>query len=138
VIVTVLGGVAAVALAALSALHLYWAFGGQSAKAAVVPTVDGRPTFAPSRSATVVVAALLAVSALILVGAISSWTPTVLYRIGAAGLGLVLLARAIGDGRTVGFSKRVRDTAFARNDTRLYSPLCLFLGASALLVAAAA
>jgi hypothetical protein len=39
----------------------------------------------------------------------------------------VLLARAIGDGRTLGFTKRVRDTAFARNDTRLFSPLCLFL-----------
>lgn len=137
-IVTVLGAVAAVLLAGLSALHLYWAFGGQGAKAAVVPTVDGRPTLAPSTGATVVVAVLLALAALVLVGALSAWPPTALFRIGAGGLGLVLLARAIGDGRTVGFSKRVRDTAFARNDTRLYSPLCLVLGATALLVAVAA
>jgi hypothetical protein len=135
VIVTALGTVAAVVLAGLSALHLYWAFGGQRAKAAVVPTVEGRPTLTPSTRATIAVAVLLGLSALILVGATSSWPPAALYRVGAAGLGLVLLARAIGDRRTVGFSKRVRDTPFARNDTRLYSPLCLFLGGTSLLVA---
>jgi hypothetical protein len=129
--VDVLAVVAAVVLAGLSALHVYWAVGGQGVRAAVVPTVEGRPTLSPSVAATLVVALLLALAALILVGITAGWAPTWLYRAGGAGLSLVLLARAIGDGRTVGFTKRVRDTAFARNDTRLFSPLCLFLAVAA-------
>ncbi|MDF0673312.1 MAG: DUF3995 domain-containing protein [Nitrospira sp.] len=42
-------------------------------------------------------------------------------------LALVLLLRAIGDFRLVGFWNRIRDTCFARLDTALYSPLCLAL-----------
>ncbi len=104
-------------------------------RTAVIPTVDGRPTLEPSTTATLAVAFLLALSALILVAAVSGWTPTWLFRLGAAGIGLVLLARAVGDFRTVGFFKRVRDTDFARNDTRYFAPLCLFLGVAAALVA---
>jgi len=44
-------------------------------------------------------------------------------------LALVLLLRAIGDFRLVGFFKRIRGSRFARLDTVLYSPLCLALSA---------
>jgi hypothetical protein len=135
VIVSALAIVAALIFVALSALHVYWAFGGSGVRTAVIPTVDGRPTLKPSMSATLVVAFLLALSALILVAAVSGWAPTWLFRLGAAGIGLVLLARAVGDFRTVGFFKRVRDTDFARNDTRYFAPLCLFLGLAAAIVA---
>ena len=36
-----------------------------------------------------------------------------------------------GDRKHVGFLKRVRDTEFARRDSRIYSPLCLLLGLGA-------
>jgi hypothetical protein len=39
-------------------------------------------------------------------------------------LAAVFALRAIGDFRYVGFFKRVRNTGFARLDTRAYSPLC--------------
>jgi hypothetical protein len=135
VIVDVLGAAAAAVLAAISLLHVSWAFGSRGVGAAVIPTVDGKPTLSPSRTATLAVAFLLALSAFILVGALRGWTPTWLFRIGAAGIAVVLLARAIGDGRQVGFFKRVRDTRFARNDTRFFSPLCLVLGSASALVA---
>ena len=128
------GIVAAVILGLLSLLHVYWAFGTRGTSA-VIPTVDGRATLTPSRTATLVVAVLLALSAVILLGGVLGWAPTWMFRTGAAGVGVVLLARAIGDGRTVGFSKRIRDTQFARNDTRFFAPLCLVLGASAVGVA---
>jgi len=129
---------AAVVLAALSALHLSWALGGRRGRGAAVPTTaENRPVLAPSRTATLVVAALLAASAAILVGGVRGWDPRPLVRVGCAGIALVLLARSIGDRRYVGFCKRVRDTEFARRDTWLYSPLCLVLAAAAGLVAAA-
>ena len=82
-------------------------------------------------------AARLAVSALLLVGAVAGWAPRVGYRVGGGGVGVVLLARAVGDRRSVGFWKRERSTEFARRDTVLYSPLCLVLGLVAVLVAVA-
>jgi hypothetical protein len=137
VIVDVLGILAAVLFAALAGLHAYWALGGSSGTAAVIPTVEGRATISPSGFATWIVTLLLAVSALLLVGAVAGWEPTWLFRIGCGGLGVVMLARAIGDFRTVGFFKRVRDTRFARNDTRYFAPLCLGLGIAAGAVAIA-
>jgi hypothetical protein len=47
------------------------------------------------------------------------------------------MARAVGEGRYVGFLKRVRNTAFARNDTWLYSPLCVALAVGFLVLALA-
>jgi hypothetical protein len=135
VIADVLGIAAALTFAAIALLHVYWAFSSTAVSASVIPTVDGRPTFTPSTGATLVVAFLLALSAFILVGAVSGWEPTWIFRVGAAGIAIVLLARAIGDGRQVGFFKRVRDSPFARNDTRFFSPLCLTLSFSSGLVA---
>ncbi len=136
-VIDVVGVVAATVLAGLSALHVYWALGGSRGGAAAIPTVDGRPLLSPSRAATLIVAALLAVSALLLVGSVAGWSPHVGYRVGSGGVGFVLLARAIGDRRYIGFLKRERGTAFARRDTMLYSPLCLALGSVAAIVAAA-
>jgi hypothetical protein len=48
---------------------------------------------------------------------------------------LGLFARAIGEFKYVGFFKRVRGSRFARRDTLLYSPLCLWLAAGVAFVA---
>ncbi|HSO96538.1 MAG TPA: DUF3995 domain-containing protein [Acidimicrobiia bacterium] len=128
---------AAAVLATLAAVHVYWALGGHRGGSAVIPTVEGRPMIAPGPAATFVVAGLLTVSAVLLVGGGVGWSPRVVFRAGCGGVAVVLLARAVGDGRWIGFSKRVRDTAFARRDTRLYSPLCLVLGVAAAAVSIA-
>ena len=137
VAIDVAGVGAAAVLAGLSAVHVYWAVGGRRGGAAAIPTVDGRPQLSPSRGATLLVAALLVVSAGLLVGGVAEWAPQVVYRVGCGGVGLVLLARAVGDRRFVGFLKRQRGTEFARRDTMLYSPLCLALGSVAVIVSAA-
>ena len=59
-----------------------------------------------------------------------------MYRAGATGVAAVLAARAIGDRRSVGFMKRSRDSAFARRDTYLYSPLCVLLAVAGATAAA--
>ncbi len=134
-VIDIAGLAAATVLAGLSAVHLYWAFGGRRGQDAVVPTVDGRPRFSPSRTATVVVATLLALSAVLVAGGVARWSPRFAFRVGSAGVGLVLVARAVGEGRYVGFFKRELGTEFARRDSWLYSPLCLVLGSMAVAVA---
>lgn len=127
---TSLGLGIAVILFALSMLHVFWAAGGQWGSRVAVPEVSGRPAFVPSRGATLGVAAALLLAALVVLGRVGLWfvpVPRWLFVWGTWGLAGIFLARAVGDFRRFGFFKRVRGTAFARWDTRLFSPLCLGL-----------
>ena len=132
----ILGGGGAAVLGGVSVLHLYWAAGGRRGQHAVVPTSDGRALMAPSTAATVAVAAALAMACGLYAGATARWEPRWVYGVGATGAAAVLAARAIGDRRYVGFLKRSRDSAFARRDTYLYSPLCAVLAVAGAAVAA--
>jgi hypothetical protein len=116
--------------ASLSLVHVYWLFGGRVGRLAAIPEIDGKLIFEPSLLATFVVAIGLALCALVIAGTarmctlpLSQTVLTWMTRI----LAVVLLLRAIGDFRLVGFAKRVRDTQFAHLDTTVYSPLCLAL-----------
>jgi hypothetical protein len=136
--VLVLGWLVAAVFLLLALAHLRWAFGGGAASTAVVPEVDGRPAFNPGRGVTLLVAAALAIAAGLVAmtaGLVPRLVPVTLLRLAMYGLALVLLARAIGDFRLVGFAKRVRGTRFARLDTLVYSPLCLALAAGVAIVA---
>ena len=111
----------AAVFALLAGLHFYWAAFGTGKNSAAIPEVNGAPAFKPSKAATAAVGmALLGVAAIVLLDV------KPLLACAAA----VLVLRAIGDFRLVGFFKRVRGSKFARMDTLLYSPLCLALGAA--------
>jgi len=125
---------ASLVLAGLGGLHYYWAFGGKAgARAAVPDSTDGEPLFRPGKPATLTVGTMLLAAGLLPIahrgllplGLSETWTQW-----GCLLGGAVFLIRAVGDFKYVGFFKRVRGTAFAANDTRLYSPLCLLLAAS--------
>lgn len=124
---------------AIAALHVYWAFGGRWGARVAVPEVDGRPAFRPSRVATLTVAFLLAAAATIVAmrsnGMSGQGDAHWVVRVGAWTLAVVFVARAIGNFDTFGFFKAVRDTAFARYDTVLFSPLCVAIGLGCILVA---
>jgi hypothetical protein len=132
--------VVAFVLCSLAALHLYWAAGGRWGARAAVPERAGAPLFEPSVAACIGVAALLFCAAALVCAKASGWSPSWLpgwwSTVGTGGVAIVLVGRAIGDFRWVGFFKRIRDTRFARLDTAFYSPLCLALGVGAALVAA--
>lgn len=49
-------------------------------------------------------------------------------------IAVIFIARAIGDFRFIGFTKKIKDTTFARNDTRIYSPMSLTLGVISLII----
>lgn len=140
----------AIAFLALSLLHVYWASGGQWGSEAAIPEVpvgndetmlgafsrDGvnRPmvrAFNPTSTMTLVVAgglALIALMAALRTGlfgfSINHWA--LRWLLGA--ISVIMLGRAIGEFRLVGFFKTVTGSRFARLDTLYYSPLCAILG----------
>ena len=81
----------------------------------------------------------LAFAAVIVASRAGLWAasplPALITHGGAWTLAVVFIGRAIGDFRLIGFTKRVRGTAFARLDTRIYSPLCAALGLAILWIA---
>ena len=95
-------------------------------------------TFVPSAGATLAVALGLALCGVLVAATAgfvripvpSAWLEWLSYV-----LAVVLLARAIGDFRLVGFFKRERGTRFARLDSMAFAPLCLLLAAGVFLVA---
>lgn len=112
--------------------HLYWMSGGRLGALAALPTNGLELLFRPSKAATGLVAvALLAAGWFVLeLGRTVERIvfPDWLYAYGGWALAAVFLIRTIGDFRWVGLFKKQRGTLFAKWDTVLYSPLCLFLG----------
>jgi hypothetical protein len=139
---TLLRHVVAVVLVALflllAALHVYWAAGGRWGASVAVPEVGGRPAFQPGPAATLVVALLLAAAAAV-VAARARFVPDLgapwLFRAGAWTLSAVFALRTIGNFRTFGLFRAARDTAFARYDRVLFTPLCVAIAVGCLLIA---
>jgi hypothetical protein len=134
--------------AALSLLHVYWAFGGNLGIDAAVPDRPRRPggggdeqpvkALKPSFAATLLVASVLASVGVLVSLRAGLFTPVVTHwslRWLIIAIAFALLARAVGEFNLVGFFKRVHGTVFARFDTWLYSPLCVVLGLGLLKVA---
>jgi uncharacterized protein DUF3995 len=134
--VLLVGMAVAAVFAALAGLHLYWAAGGGWGSSVAVPEVAAQPAFRPGPLACIGVALLLASAAALVVATaghrpiVTGWLPP----LGTAVVALVMLLRAIGDFRLVGFCKKVRGTRFAQLDSALFSPLCLALALGCLVV----
>lgn len=113
-------------------VHIYWALGGTLYIDFAIPTIEGKPLFTPPNWLTFLVAVALFVLAFLAYGlhffdmATYPYATPHIYL--ARVVGGFFIIRAIGDFRSVGFFKRVKSSGFARNDTRVYSPLFLFLG----------
>ncbi|MGE3267402.1 MAG: DUF3995 domain-containing protein [Chloroflexota bacterium] len=127
-------------LAVLGLVHLLWAGGLQAGSAVAIPQRGTQPVFVPSRTWTVAVAGGLLAAALTLLARMGiARLPIVTagcLRWGAWTLAALFGTRAIGEFRYVGLFKRERGTAFARWDTRLYTPLCILIASGSALVAA--
>jgi hypothetical protein len=123
--------------AVLALLHIYWAAGGSFGEGVTVPVVDSKPTFAPTVTATLLVAAALFMAMFVILGQIGvwgNWLPKWIFASGTGVICLLFFIRAIGDFKLIGFFKRIHDTGFAYWDTRLFSPLCLLISILALFV----
>lgn len=118
----------------LSAIHVYWACGGTTGKNLAIPEKDnGEMSFTPSSVGTFLVAVALFLFAVLV------YCLSVLHvgwmRPFGWGLAFLLLLRSIGDFKLVGFFKRPSSSDFSRYDTRIFSPLCLFLAVGVMYIA---
>lgn len=122
----------------LALVHFYWAVGGRMGYHSVIPTdSNGRKLFKPGIVVTLVTASLLLVAAWLNLAAFQKLESFISHkniRYGILLIALLLLIRAIGDMRYLGFTKRFRRTSFARIDTIIFSPLCLLLSISHTLI----
>ena len=122
----------------LSILHFYWAFGGRLWYKDVLPTNSkGLNRMNPGKAVTLVVAFGLLFFALLTLagsGLFDKYIQKRYFRFGALGIMIIFLLRAIGDFEFVGFFKTVKTSPFAINDTRFFSPLCLFIAFLSLLI----
>jgi Protein of unknown function (DUF3995) len=127
----------ALIFAVLGLLHFYWAAGGSLGGGAAIPSMAGEKIFTPSALASTTVGILLLLAMYAFIGRVGYLTfgfPAWLFRLGTAIIAVLFLLRAIGEFRYVGFFKSIRDSEFAVWDNYLFSPLCLFIAASAFLV----
>lgn len=117
----------------IALLHLYWVFGGRWASDKVIPDHLQSQAWEMGiimRLATLAVAVGLSLFALIM---LANWQSDLLpvkpeyIRYASITIGAIFLLRALGDFYYLGFFKRVKDTRFAQADTRIFSPLCLFI-----------
>jgi len=124
--------------ALISFLHVYWAFGGKSFFLSALPKDrSGKLIFSPGPIACLVVASGLLLFTAINLLNFFSYFPKEYQNFNEAAFFLIALIfglRAIGDLSYVGFFKKVRSGVFAKWDTLLYSPLCLFLSLSHLIL----
>lgn len=156
-LIVLLASLTAMALMVIGALHLFWAAGGEDLLDATVPqrppatglaaqvVAETSPeqlppdasapvlqkVFVPSARGTAIVGFGLfgASAALLLAITGRGWMGQGAVILTGV-LAVLFLARAIGDGKWVGWTKRVRGTPFARMDDKLYTPLSAFFGAT--------
>lgn len=116
----------------LSLIHFYWAFGGKwGLKNALPQSEKGETLFQPSAFASIIVGIGLFLMGLFFVfkgGWITLVIPEFILFYGQYVIGGIFLLRAIGDFKHVGFFKKIRNTSFSKNDSKIFSPLCLLLG----------
>lgn len=138
VVVQVLSLAGAALAVLLAGLHAYWGGGGRWRLDVAGPKpTDGSPAFQPPAWACYAVSAACAVLAALLVWPIVGAAPLPVRVMLWIAL-MVFVARAVGDGKQVGFSKSDHSTNFAQADDALYSPLVVglaFACSSALLLA---
>lgn len=136
---TILAFINATVLAGISGIHFYWMFGGVWGLAQSLPTTtDGKKVLNPRAFECAVVAVILLAMAIFFLhfaGITLFKFPNWILKYGIGVLSGIFLLRAVGDFKYVGFTKTIRSTEFALLDTRLYAPLCLFLGLSSGIIA---
>lgn len=122
----------------ISGFHFYWAMGGKVGFDVVLPSnTEGSKSLNPSKLITCVAACVflsVAIFYLIKAHLIPIKLNGLIQLFGLYPLAIVLIIRAIGDFKYVGFFKKIKNTPFARYDTQYYSPLCLFLALTTLVI----
>jgi hypothetical protein len=133
--------VAAIVLAAIALIHVYWAgggfFPGKDANSLAQTVVGGKPGMAmPPVFACLVVAGLLLIAAWVVL-VVGGVTPAVLslelHKLAAFGLCAVLFLRGAGGFFDARLRPEIKGSPYEKLNLSLYSPLCLTLAALVLI-----
>ena len=118
-------------LISMGTVHVYWAFGGVIGLDKALPTQDGKRLLDPGKLLTFLVALFLFgfASVAYLLNFSENFYESYVTNMGW-GLAIIFLLRAIGDFNMVGIFKTIKETEFAKHDTKYFVPLCLFLGSA--------
>jgi hypothetical protein len=124
--------------ALISFLHFYWAAGGKWAIDTVVPRDEqGKPVLKTGVVASIVVGfglLFFALYYLLLTGIVEFTAPDIILKLLGWIIPSIFLLRAIGDFKYVGFTKKIKNTTFARLDTTYFARLCLLIAVLGLLI----
>ncbi len=110
--------------------HYYWVFGGKKGITVVIPEIEtkSKKVIFPGKILTFVVASIFLSISLLYVFISFKIEPVYSFKTHIlTSLAVVLLIRAIGEFKYIGFFKKVKNTDFAKYDTKYYTPLCLLL-----------
>jgi hypothetical protein len=125
-------------LLVIALFHFYWLIGGKFGRDAVFPSLKGKAASRARRPVMTLIAALgFCLLAYFTLGAdrvLGIYIPAQGLKYGLPLLAFIFAMRAVGDFKYVGFFKKERTGSFARNDTRIYAPLSLFMGVVFLLI----
>ncbi|WP_052712230.1 DUF3995 domain-containing protein [Domibacillus indicus] len=130
--INILIGLTSLIFILIGMLHVFWAFGGSWGVNAALPTEDNSksPVLQPGMAGTLFVGLLCFFAAVLLfvqldLFAVIPSSPLSKWLCIAGGI--VFLLRAVGEGKYVGFFKKIKHTRFAKRDTAFYSPLCIWI-----------
>jgi hypothetical protein len=119
----------------LAGIHIYWVFGGSWGFKAALPILDNdQPAIKPGVIATLTIAIGLLLFAAVIYSNIS-YHNKVLVKYTTYGISFIFLLRGIGDFKLFGLFKKIKNNTFAKNDTRIYTPLCFYLAVSCFIIA---
>ncbi len=137
-ITTVLSTILFAVFTSLGLIHFYWLFGGKWGLEKVIPTKEHQTsTFSIPRFATLIVALnlpLFGLMYLVKSGHINVLIPNLLTQYGYWIMPSIFVLRAIGDFKYVGFFKKIKNTEFAKADSKWFTPLCLIIGILGILI----
>ncbi|MDZ5472242.1 DUF3995 domain-containing protein [Bacillus sp. 31A1R] len=119
-------------LVLVGVLHFYWVLGGKwGIRAALPEKIEGETVFKPRWIETLIVAfGLIGVAFILLAqnNLLPFFTSNSFTKWSSIIFTFIFLLRAMGDFKYLGFTKKIKNTNFAKYDTQLYSPLCIYLG----------
>lgn len=122
----------------LGGFHFYWFLGGVWGLEKVIPTKSNQAaTLKIPKFATLIVGLVLTsfgvvylIKSAFITVPVPMWVTDNVYWFIPA----IFIFRAIGEFNYVGFFKRIKGTEFAKADSKIFSPLCLFIGIIGVLI----
>lgn len=137
-IITILSLILFLTFITLGGFHFYWLFGGVWGLEKIIPSKDNKASsLTIPKFATLLVALVLIIFGLMYLvksGLINVQIPFWLTNYGFWVIPSIFILRAIGDFNYVGLFKKIKNTEFAKADSKLFSPLCLAIGIIGILI----